>query len=172
MAAGALATWTFGGLTQDVVGHDETALADPHLSAWVVAHRAGWLTSAMRVVTRLGSTAVIVPLALIVGFFFILRRRQWRPLALLAAAVAGGIGLYDIVKPLVGRPRPPSAIWIGHYLGASFPSGHATLSIAFYATLAIVLGAGRSPRAKTGLWSAAGVVVLVVGASRIYLGAH
>jgi membrane protein DedA with SNARE-associated domain/membrane-associated phospholipid phosphatase len=172
VAAGALAAWTFGGLTQDVVGHDETALADPHVAAWVVAHRAKWLTSAMRVVTRLGSTTIIIPLALIVGFFFILRRREWRPLALLAAAVAGGIALYDIVKPLVGRPRPPSAISIGHYAGASFPSGHATLSLAFYSILALVLGIGRSPRAKTAMWGAAGLTVLAVGASRIYLGAH
>lgn len=172
IAAGTLAAWAFGGLTRDVVGHDETALADPHLSAWVVAHRTGLLTSVMRVVTWLGSTAVIVPLALIVGFFFVLRRRQWRPAALLAAAVAGAVGLYDIVKPLVCRPRPPSAIWIGHYSGASFPSGHATQSVAFYAILALVLGIGRSLRAKTALWIGAALIVLVVGTSRIYLGAH
>jgi len=35
-----------------------------------------------------------------------------------------------------------------------------------------VLGIGRSPGAKTVLWSSAAVVALVVGASRIYLGAH
>jgi membrane-associated phospholipid phosphatase len=38
--------------------------------------------------------------------------------------------------------------------------------------LAIVLGAGLSPRRRAILWSAAALVVLIVGASRIYLGAH
>jgi membrane protein DedA with SNARE-associated domain/membrane-associated phospholipid phosphatase len=172
VAAGALAAWAFGGLTQDVVGHDDTALADPHVTAWVITHRTGWLTSALSVLTWLGSTAFIIPAGLAAGLYFLFRRSTWRPLALLAAAVAGAIALYDIVKPLVGRPRPPAAIWIGHYTGAAFPSGHATQSAAFYAMLAIVLGAGLSPRRRAILWSAAALVVLIVGASRIYLAAH
>ena len=172
VAAGALAGWAFGGLTQDVVGHDDTALADPHVTAWVIAHRTGWLTSALSVFTWLGSTVFIIPVGLAVGLYFLFRRRTWRPLALLAASVAGAIGLYRIVKPLVGRPRPPAAIWIGHYTGAAFPSGHATQSAAFYAMLAIVLGAGLSIRRRAILWSAAALVVLIVGASRIYLAAH
>jgi undecaprenyl-diphosphatase len=172
VAAGALAAWAFGALTQDVTGHDDTALADPHVTAWVIAHRTGWLTSALQVLTWLGSTAVIIPAGLATGLYLLLRRRDWRPLALLTVAVAGAVGLYDIVKALVGRPRPPAAIWIGHYTGAAFPSGHATQSAAFYAMLAIVLGAGLSMRRRAILWVAAALVVLVVGASRIYLGAH
>jgi membrane-associated phospholipid phosphatase len=171
-SAGALAALAFGAVTQDVAGHDGMAVHDPRVTAWMVAHRAGWLTSILRVITWLGSTAVIIPLGVIAGVFFVLRRRRWQPLALLAATVAGAVGLYDIVKPLVGRPRPPPAIWIGHFSGAAFPSGHAAQSVAFYAMLAIVLGAGRSPRAKTVLWSAAALVALAVGGSRIYLGAH
>jgi undecaprenyl-diphosphatase len=172
VAAGALAAWAFGGLTQDVVGHDDAALADPHVTAWVIAHRTGWLTSALQVLTWLGSTAFIIPIGLATGLYFVIRRRDWRPVALLTAAVAGAVGLYNIVKPLVGRPRPPAAIRIGHYSGAAFPSGHATQSVAFYAMLAIVLGAGLSIRRRALLWSAAALVVLIVGASRIYLGAH
>ena len=86
--------------------------------------------------------------------------------------MAGAVGLYNIVKPLIGRPRPPPTIWIGHYSGAAFPSGHATQSVAFYAMLAIVLGAGKSPWVKAVLWSVAALVALAVGGSRIYLGAH
>lgn len=172
VAAGGLAAWAFGALTQDVTGHDDTALADPHVTAWVIAHRTGWLTGTLQVLTWLGSTAVIIPAGLAVGLYFVLRRRDWRPLALLVAAVAGAVGLYNIVKALVGRSRPPAAIWIGHYTGASFPSGHATQSAAFYAMLAIVLGAGLSFRKRAILWVAAALVVLIVGASRIYLGAH
>lgn len=172
IVVGALAACAFGVITVNVTGHEGAALLDPRVTAWAVAHRTGWLTSVLRVVTWLGSTAVIIPLAVIVGFFFVLRRHRWRPLALLAAAIAGAVGLYDIVKPLVGRARPPPAIWIGHFRGASFPSGHAAQSIAFYAMLAIVLGAGRSRRVKAALWGAAALLTAIVGASRIYLGAH
>jgi hypothetical protein len=121
-SAGALAALAFGAVTQDVTGHDGMAVHDPCVTAWMVAHRTEWLTSVLRVITWLGSTAVIISLGVIVGGFFVLRRR-WQPLALLAAAVAGAVGLYDIVKPLIGRPRPPPAIWIGHYSGAAFPPG-------------------------------------------------
>lgn len=38
--------------------------------------------------------------------------------------------------------------------------------------LAIVTLAGRTPRARAGLLTAAAAVVLLVGASRIYVGAH
>ena len=55
--AGALAVWAFGGITQDLVGHNEAALLDPHVTAWAVAHRTGWLTSVMKVVTWLGAVA-------------------------------------------------------------------------------------------------------------------
>jgi len=48
---GALSAWALGGLTQDVVGHDDTVLRDPGVETWVTGHRTAWLTSVMRVVT-------------------------------------------------------------------------------------------------------------------------
>jgi membrane-associated phospholipid phosphatase len=86
--------------------------------------------------------------------------------------LAGAAASYTLIKVAVGRPRPPPAIWIGHFAGAAFPSGHATQSVACYATLAVILGARRSARAKAALWTAAVLIALIVGASRIYLGAH
>ena len=171
-AVGALAAWAFGALTQDVIGHDETALLDPRVTRWAVAHRMDWLTGAMKVVTWLGSNAVIVPLLLVIAIILVVRRRAWRAVGLLILAVAGATGLSNVVKVAVGRSRPPVALWIGHYAGAAFPSGHATQAIAFYGMLAIVFSAGRSPSVRLALWTGAMVVVLVVGASRVYLGAH
>jgi membrane-associated phospholipid phosphatase len=72
------------------------------------------------------------PRGLAIGLYVLIRHRTWQPLALLAATAAGAIGLYDIVKPPIGQPPPPAAIWIGHYTGAAFPSGHTTQSAAFY----------------------------------------
>jgi membrane-associated phospholipid phosphatase len=171
-AVAVLAALAFGGLAWDVVGHHGLALTDPHVTAWVVAHRTGWLTAILRTVTWLASIVVIIPVALVVAIFFAWRRRRWGPLALLTAAIGGAAASYTLIKAAVGRPRPPPAVWIGHFSGAAFPSGHATQSVACYAMLAVILGAGRSTRAKTLLWSAAVLIALIVGASRIYLGAH
>jgi cation transport ATPase-like protein/PAP2 superfamily protein len=105
----------------------------------------------LQVVTWVGSTAVIIPLGLIAGGWFARRRHEWRPVVLLAVAVAGAVALYDIIKFLVGRPRPPPAIWIGHFRGAAFPSGHAAQTVAFYSMLAIILGAGGPPPGEAGV---------------------
>src|SRR5207244_7341572 len=73
LAGGALAVWAFAGLTQDVVGHDEMALFDPRAEQWVVAVRSAWLTGAMKSVTWLGSTAIIVPALLLVATVLVVR---------------------------------------------------------------------------------------------------
>jgi undecaprenyl-diphosphatase len=172
VALGALAAWAFAGLTQDVVGHDETVLFDPRVTAYVVAHRTGWLSSAMQIVTWLGSTVVIVPLLLAVAIIMVTWRHNWRWAVLLTVSVAGATALHSAVALVVGRARPPSALAIGHYGGAAFPSGHATAAIAFYGMLAVALSAGRWSRLEVAVWIGATLVILMVGASRIYLGAH
>jgi membrane protein DedA with SNARE-associated domain/membrane-associated phospholipid phosphatase len=172
ITGGALAAWAFAGLTQDVVGHDEMALFDPRAEQWVVAVRTPWLTGVMKSVTWLGSNAVIVPALVLVAAVLVLRGRDWRSAILLGSAVAGAVGLYNIVKVAVERPRPPSTVWIGDFSGAAYPSGHATQAVAFYGVLALVLSAKRSPGVRVLVWTGAAVITLLVGASRLYLGAH
>src|SRR5439155_23690171 len=86
LAIGAFAAWSFGGLTQDVLGHDEAALIDPRVTRWVAAHRTGWLTASMKTVTWLGSTALIVPVIVLMALALLIRRRKWAPVAKLVAA--------------------------------------------------------------------------------------
>src|SRR5205807_9215873 len=76
VAACLLAAWAFAALAQDVLGHDEMALVDPQFEAWVVAHRAAWLSSGMEAVTWLGSLAVIVPLIMVDVVLLVGRRRD------------------------------------------------------------------------------------------------
>ncbi len=176
LTAAALSAWMFGGLTQDVAAHEGTARLDPHVHAFAVAHRTGWLTAIMRNATWLGSSWVLLPL-LAVATAILLRDRRRHPdarpaIGHLWAAYLGAVALYVLAKPLVHRPRPPAADLIGQASGPSYPSGHATQAIAAWGVLAIVALAGRTPRARVGLLAAAAAVALLVGASRIYLGAH
>ena len=170
ISAGLLA-WLFAGLTQDVLAGEEAALLDPRWHAIVVAHRAGWLTLIMRGVTWLGSSYVLVPV-LVAATVVLLRRQPWRPARRLWQAYAGSVVLYALVKPVVHRPRPPAGDLIGHVSGPAYPSGHATQAVAAWGMLAITLAAGRSARGRAWLFGAATLVVLLVGASRVYLGAH
>jgi undecaprenyl-diphosphatase len=168
----ALCAWAFGGLTQDVVAHDEVARIDPRFEHFVAAHRAAWATGLMKSVTWLGSTAVLIPLVLVVGGYFIARRRDWRPVGKLGASLLGAVLLYDIVKPLVARARPPARLEVGYtFSGYAFPSGHATQSLAVWGMLAL-LTAGMMRKRRYVPVVMATLIVLLVGASRIYLGAH
>jgi membrane-associated phospholipid phosphatase len=172
LALAGLAGWIFGGLTQDVVAHDEMFFVDPKVASWFDAHRVHWLNEAVRVVTWLGSSVVVVPLAAALGGWLLLRRRDWRPLVMLGCALGGAIGTYAVVKWIVGRPRPAMSTWLGHFTGSSFPSGHATQVAACFAMAALVLSTGASPRRRVVVWGVAAAVTVVVGLSRLYLGAH
>jgi undecaprenyl-diphosphatase len=59
-----------------------------------------------------------------------------------------------------------------HVSGYSFPSGHATVAVAVWGTMVLILAPGRSPRMKVLLGAAAGAIWLLVAVSRLYLGVH
>jgi membrane-associated phospholipid phosphatase len=101
----------------------------------------------------------------------VLIRRRVVDAVWLAAAYLGGFGLYSVAKPLVQRPRPPAADLLTAASGWAFPSGHATQAMVGLGALAVLL-AGRSPRLRPWLLTAATVLVLLVGGSRVCLGAH
>ena len=164
----------FGLVLWSVLAQGGLTGADSRVATFVADHRMAWLTTVMRVVTWLGSLFFIIPLGLAVGGVLWRCRHTWRPLLMMAAAFLGAAGLYDIVKPAVGRARPPAALQVvgGPDEGWSFPSGHATQTIAFYGMLAIVLIEWYAPRRRLSFAIGAVVVTLVVGASRLYLGVH
>jgi len=179
---GTLRTWSivalisavaFGLLLWSVLVHGGLTVLDPSVATWVAGHRPGWLTPVMQLVTWLGSSFVIIPFGLAIGGYLRRRRHSWRPLVMMAAAFAGAAALYDIVKPAVGRARPPAALQVGGPdEGWAFTSGHATQSMAFYGMLAVVLIAWWAPNRRLSIAIGAALVILVVGASRLYLGVH
>ena len=88
-----------------------------------------------------------------------------------AVVMAGALVLDNVVKPLVGRPRPALDQLVGGR-GESFPSGHATATTALLFAVAYYLTAGRGPRTRALTWSMAFLGSLVMGVTRVYLGVH
>ncbi|MBA3652697.1 MAG: bifunctional DedA family/phosphatase PAP2 family protein [Actinobacteria bacterium] len=165
--------WVFGSLLQDVLGGDDATRIDRPVVYYLAKHRASWLTTAMRDVSWLGSTVVLVPLVVVVGVAAHRRTRRWTTAAHLALSLGGAVALYDLIKPLVGRPRPHVGHLVSTATGYAFPSGHATQTVAVAVTIAM-LGSRRTDSwpLKVSIWSAAALVSLAVGFSRIYLGVH
>lgn len=167
-----LAGWAFGSVVADVMAGTGTSRIDMPISRALLEHRVGWLTDVMRWVTDLGSGVVLVLLVLAAAVLSWRKTHNWVTLVILGAALLGGMVLGDAVKPLVKRVRPPSMAAI-HVDGYAFPSSHATRAIAVYGALAYVAaGLMRTWSAKVAAWTAALLVALLVGFSRIYLGVH
>lgn len=173
LAVGGLCVWAFGSIMQDVVANEEAVRLDPPVESFVLSHREAWLTALMKSVTWLGSIAVLIPVVVMLGGYFLIRKKHSWPAIGLITALVGAVALYHIVKRVVERPRPPLADSVGyHFSGWSFPSGHATQATAVWGMLALVLAAQGSVRSKALVLAAAAIVIASVGASRLYLGAH
>src|SRR5688572_1528656 len=140
---------------------------------WFVAHREPWLSTVVEVVTVLGSSVFLIPLVVAVGGWCRQRHGTSRPAVLLAVTYLGAHLMSQSLKVIIGRPRPPLGVAIGHYSGYAFPSGHATQVAAVWLMLAAVVAAGvPSSRHKMWVWVAATSTVVVVGITRLYLAAH
>jgi undecaprenyl-diphosphatase len=172
IVAGSVCGWIFIGLTQDVVAHEEAVLSDPCVTRFVVDHREAWATGFMRVVTPLGSNAVLIPLVVALGGYVLLRKKDVWAAVLPVAALAGANAWYHLVKPLVARDRPPESLHLISVSGFAFPSGHATAAVAVWGAVAVVLSTGRPARMKAAIWISAGLIATLVAFSRVYLGVH
>jgi undecaprenyl-diphosphatase len=162
----------FALLTWNVVANVGLARLDPNVQAFVLRNRVGWLTEAFRVLTWLGSTAVLVPLVVAFGAIVLWRQRDLLSAFLPGTALLVTVLAKNSAKFLIGRPRPSPGFAIGSNVGSAFPSGHSADSLAVFAMLALVVASGRTPRAWTAIWGGAAIAALVVGVSRVYLGAH
>jgi undecaprenyl-diphosphatase len=130
------------------------------------------LTLIMKFFTFIGSTKVVVFLALC-SIFFLYKVLHHRLELILFVVILGGNGILNyILKVSFHKPRP-SLHRLIQETGYSFPSGHSMSAFALYATLAFLLWkhiptwTGRS-------WtiSLCIIMILMIGISRIYLGVH
>ena len=145
---------------------------DRHALDLVRQHRVGWVSSAARMVTPLGSGWVVAFVTAALAIALTLRHRRIDALFITASVVGTAIAVAAL-KHAIGRSRPALPDRLVHATGAAFPSGHAAQSIACYgAVAAIVVTASRSNRTRAFAFAGAVTIALAVGASRVYLGVH
>jgi undecaprenyl-diphosphatase len=172
MAVAVAATWTFLGISQDVLTHEELALLDPRIHAWVLAHRTAALTGFFRIVTWLGASVVTIPVLAVTGGVLARRRRSWAPVLDIVVVYGTAVVLHAVVGQLVHRERPPAADWAVPAHGWAYPSGHTTQAVAAWGILALLAAVHASPRNRLLIGAAATCAAVLVGVSRVYLGVH
>jgi len=146
---------------------------DDHVTRVVVSARTAPLNSAMKAVTWLGSWVALLVTALIIAGLVISRRLQVLALIVAVFAWAGGSGGVTLAKHVVGRERPPRAIWLVQAHGWSFPSGHTATASLVFPVLALTVATLTRHRAVAILgWVVAGLAIAAVAFSRVELGVH
>lgn len=131
-----------------------------------------WLKEAASDITSLGGISVLGLFATIAVVFLIIQRKYLSAL-LLPLALVGGVALSEGLKSVFERERPPSVYQAVETINASFPSGHALLSAVFYLSLGVMLThAFPQRRFKIYVLGVAILITLLIGITRIYLGAH
>jgi membrane-associated phospholipid phosphatase len=161
----------FGFLAQAYLTRDATVQVDIRLANALNANAVSSATTAFEAVTTLGSTSVLALVAA-TAVAYLVHRRRGRDTALLVVALAGAQLVTWILKAALERPRPSFDEPVATADWFSFPSGHASNSLALYGALAYVF-AGRSSRPVRAV-VLAGLTLLVaaIGFSRVYLGVH
>ena len=167
----AIGTWIFGELAEIVMA-GATQKFDESVLRWMGAHHTKLLDGAMLEITALGTGTVVLMIVCISGLVLWLTRHRYSALLLLVATF-GGLALNLILKLFFNRPRPHVIVWGTNAVSSSFPSGHAMSATIVYSTVAYL-----AARLFTHAWQrwlimlVAAVVIVMISASRLYLGVH
>jgi undecaprenyl-diphosphatase len=168
--AGVVVLYLLAWLTEEVMSQETSAL-DAAALTYLQQFSSPTLTQVMVILSLLGSE-VVWALGGVLLVAFILQRR-WGAGGMLVLVTAGAQVLNDILKGVFHRSRPEA--WASGILAVqqfSFPSGHAMISAAFYSYLAYVSWQLIRGSLRVVLVVGLSVLVILIGVSRIYLGAH
>lgn len=146
---------------------------DSSVLEWLHRHASANGMAVCTAVSRIGSPMAMTLLA-IAGGLLLATLEEWIVLGGWIAAFGGASVLDNWLKLAVHRPRPRYATAIIHHPTWSFPSGHAMGSLVGLGMLAYVLVrfASSIPRVRLMVWGGATLVIVLIGASRLYLGVH
>ena len=133
--------------------------------------RSGWLDDIAKGFDNFGVVSVIMPATAFLMALLLVARRYADVVMVFAGLALIGMGNW--IKVLVGRPRPGYQIFDPMESSLSFPSGHSLLAVILgglliYLTESMVKPVLLRRVIQIGLI----VVVVVMGASRVYMGVH
>ena len=158
------------GIVEDLIVSDPIISADIRMANLFIGFRTDGLTNVFTWITLLGKSQVILVFIFISAALLWLWRKKYY-IVPLCIAVAGSEAFTYLGKLTFHRPRPEMALYAEHSF--SFPSGHATIAVAFYGFAAYLLMRFAQSWNKTvNIFFVSMFIVLAIGFSRLYLGVH
>ena len=120
-------------------------------------------------ITHLSDTVTIIAFCIVL---LILPNRKTYGLPV-SLACLGGVAIYKPLKHFVLRARPDASLHLVTQGGYSFPSGHSVTSIVFYGLMLYLIQKHcKNKKLKTVLSWICGILAVIIGPSRIYVGVH
>ena len=122
--------------------------------------------------TLLGSPGIVIALGVVAAVFVRFRQGSvaWAVACLAAPGIAGAVEA--TLKIVIARPRPVTAALTGES-GNGFPSGHSAGFAALVFAVAFIFSSRNSAqRGSVKFFLAAATASLVVGSTRVLVGAH
>ena len=164
LAAALVFVWLLG----EVAGGEILRLDTLAYEVIVEGLRSDALTPFMEAFTSLASIVVLAVLAAVIAALAPGKAPGWCVSVNLVCVVL----LNTVLKYLVQRPRPDGFRLISES-GYSFPSGHSMVAMAFFGLLIWMVWRYHRHDVMRVVWCVVfGLVIVMVGVSRIYLGVH
>jgi membrane-associated phospholipid phosphatase len=158
------------------ITHHPVLAVDVTITRDFQANQSPWLRYTMLAVSYIGNVMALSAglIALAAILFWVLDLRLEAILIVVVSATSAILN--NLIKLIVARPRPSASLVeiIQSSSGSSFPSGHVMSYVAFWGLLfsfGIILFKGKHWW-RTALLIISGLLVVLVGPSRIYLGDH
>lgn len=149
---------------------NKVSLIDKSIHDFVIKFSSEIITSIMKIFTFFGSTIFIVILSIILFIIFIILKQKDKAFKTAGAIIISTI-INNIIKIIIRRPRPEYITVVEKTF--SYPSGHTMASTTLYGILLyLLLKSNLNKTYKIGFGIILGNLPLLVGISRIYLGAH
>ncbi|MDI7860969.1 VTT domain-containing protein [Rhizobiaceae bacterium n13] len=162
--------WLFVEILDAVVNDDAIVNVDLAIYQFLQKLRTPLGDSLMVGVTELGDTRVVIAVTAAV-LLWLVWKRAWGTAAYWLAAVAVASSFNTVIKAAVHRSRPVEELYAG-WSNFSFPSGHSTTNAALYGFLAFLICRRLSLVQGVLVAFAATAIAVLIGFSRVYLGAH
>ncbi len=144
---------------------------DLAVSHFTQGFQSPWLTGFLKLVSLIFDPIIETGVAAILVVYLVYAKRHSH--AAKVASLMAGNALAPLLKLFFSRPRPETqAVHVLiHQFGYGFPSGHA-LGIVLFSAVVIFAWQSQRKFPRRGLIATCGIVSIVVGLSRVYLGVH
>ena len=158
-------------LTEDVIESEGVVHVDEAFTQFLYGMRSEWLSQTFYALTQLGTREAVFAVGGLATIVFLYKRRYTTVLAFWLTMAGVGLSV-QYGKKFISRDRP-SEVAFYPVQNFSFPSGHATTSMALWGILAYFAYRHlHQKRLRNLVLAGAGALILLIGFSRIYLGVH